>query len=75
MADDDEKSAEQSNLSNQISEHTGQFDARFILWRTFCAENNVAVDSLPSELSGTVREKWEQLKDRELKGPAEEEKK
>ena len=66
---------EEAPLPNRITEQTGQFDARFILWRTFCAENNVAVETLPSELSGAIREKWEKLKTQELHKPAEEEKK
>ena len=73
MADD--KRPQEESLPNRISEETGQFDARFILWRTFCAENNVAVETLPSQLSGAVREKWEKLKNQELHKPAEGEKK
>ena len=68
----DEKTSEQTELTNQISEETGQFDARFILWRLFCSENNVPIETLPSELEGESREKWEKLKDRELHKPAEE---
>lgn len=68
----DEKPSEQPEISNQISEETGQFDARFMLWRLFCSENNVPVETLPSELEGETREKWEKLKDRELHKPAEE---
>ncbi|HEV2705177.1 MAG TPA: hypothetical protein VGV59_04590 [Pyrinomonadaceae bacterium] len=67
----DEKPTEQTEFSNRISEETGQFDARFILWRLFCSENNVPVETLPSELEGETREKWEKLKDRELHKPAE----
>ncbi len=67
----DEKRREPTELSNQISEETGQFDARFVLWRLFCAENNIPVETLPSELRGEVRQRWEKLKDRELHRPAE----
>ena len=68
----DEKSPQQTTPANRISEETGQFDARFVLWRTFCAENSIPIETLPSELSGAVREKWDRLKDRELHKPAEE---
>jgi hypothetical protein len=58
-------------VSNEISEGTGQFDARFVLWRMFCAENNVAVETLPSDLTGETKDKWEQLKNEQLKKPTE----
>jgi hypothetical protein len=59
--DDDKK------ITNRISDQTGQFDARFLLWRKFCADNGVAVETLPSQLKGEAKEKWEQVKDEELK--------
>lgn len=63
----DEKSREEIRLSNEISAQTGQFDARFVLWRTFCAENDVPVETLPSDLSGDVKDRWEKLKTEKLK--------
>ena len=62
-----EKPKEQPPLSNVVSEETGQFDARFVLWRKFCAENGVPVETLPSQLSGENKEKWERLKENSLK--------
>ena len=62
----EKKEEEKAKLSNRISEHTGQFDARFLLWRKFCAENNVPVDSLPGDLTGDARQKWDKLKASEL---------
>jgi hypothetical protein len=59
--DDDRK------VTNKISDETGQFDARFLLWRKFCAENDVPVDTLPSQLTGKAKENWERLKSDELK--------
>jgi hypothetical protein len=59
--DDDKK------VTNKISDQTGQFDARFLLWRKFCSDNNVPVDTLPSQLTGTAKEHWDQLKAEELK--------
>ena len=66
MADDKTK------VANEISEGTGQFDSRFVLWRTFCAEADIPVDTLPSDLQGENRERWEKLKDERLHKPAEE---
>ena len=64
----DEKSREKPKVSNEISPETGQFDARFILWRTFCAQNQIPVETLPSELTGDTRDRWEKLKADKLKG-------
>ena len=59
--------SKESKLTNAISDETGQYDARFILWRQFCAQNGVPVETLPSELSGEAKEKWEQLKEDRLR--------
>ena len=42
-----------------------------MLWRMFCADNNLAVETLPSELTGEIRDKWDKLKDEQLHKPAE----
>lgn len=57
--------------SNTVTDETGQFDARFMLWRSFCARYGVPVDALPSELSGEAKVAWEKLKDNTLHKPAE----
>lgn len=62
---------EKPKLSNEIKPETGQFDTRFMLWRTFCAENNVPVETLPSDLKGETRDKWEKVKNEQLHKPAE----
>jgi hypothetical protein len=62
---------QQDATFNVVSEHTGQFDVRFLLWRTFCAETGVAVDTLPSELKGELRDRWDKMKDNELHQPTE----
>ncbi|OLE54681.1 MAG: hypothetical protein AUG51_06920 [Acidobacteria bacterium 13_1_20CM_3_53_8] len=51
-------------VPNSISDETGQYDARFVLWRRFCAENNIPVETLPSDLEMEAREKWEKMKER-----------
>ena len=63
----DEKPAGKPQLTNQVSDETGQFDARFMLWRQFCAENNVSVETMPSDLTGDAKENWEKLKNEGLK--------
>jgi hypothetical protein len=52
--------------SNVIPDETGQLDVRFALWRKFCAENGVPVETLPSELSGEAKTAWETLKESDL---------
>ena len=56
-------------VDNTISDETGQFDLRFVLWRHFCAQNSISVETLPSQLDGDQKEKWEELKSSRLKGP------
>lgn len=62
----DEKSEDKQIPTNEISAETGQFDARFMLWRIFCGENDIPVETLPSELKGTTKERWEALKNEKL---------
>lgn len=54
-------------IDNVISDETGQFDQRFILWRHFCAQHNIPVDTLPSQLNHEQRERWEELKESRLR--------
>ncbi len=58
---------EDKKITNKVSDETGQFDARFLLWRKFCAEHGVAVDTLPSQLTGKAKDAWGRLKEEELK--------
>lgn len=62
---------EKTKVANEITEGTGQFDSRFVLWRRFCSETGIPVETLPSELTGENRERWEKLKDERLHKPAE----
>lgn len=68
----EEKQKGQPSVPNQISDETGQYDARFVLWRKFCADNNVPVETLPGDLTGDVKTKWDQLKEKRLHKKAEE---
>ncbi len=56
------------SVDNIISDETGQFDLRFVLWRQFCAQKNIPVETLPSQLNEKQREEWEQLKASRLRG-------
>ena len=63
----DQKRSDNDAVMNTITDETGQFDARFLLWRTFCAEHDGPVETLPSDLTGDIRDKWNELKDSKLK--------
>jgi hypothetical protein len=54
---------EKPAIVNEVSDETGQFDPRFLLWRKFCADQGIAVDSLPGDLRGEVKAQWEKLKE------------
>jgi DNA-binding response OmpR family regulator len=45
-----------------ISPDSGRLDPRFVLWRMFCAANDVSVETLPSELSTELKKRWQMLK-------------
>jgi hypothetical protein len=64
-----EKKNQPAPVDNIISDETGQFDLRFVLWRHFCAQNNIPVESLPSQLKDELKDKWEELKASRLRGP------
>ncbi len=55
-------------VDNIISDETGQFDLRFMLWRRFCLQNNIPVETLPSQLDDDQKELWEELKASRLRG-------
>jgi hypothetical protein len=57
-------------VDNTISDETGQFDLRFILWRHFCNQNGIAVETLPSQLTDDQKDLWEELKASRLRGPS-----
>ena len=54
-------------IDNSVSDSTGQFDLRFLLWRQFCAEYNIPVDTLPSQLENEQKDRWEEMKAQRLK--------
>lgn len=48
---------------NEVSDETGQFDPRFLLWRKFCADQGISVSSLPGDLSVDLKALWEEQKE------------
>ena len=58
-------------VANAVTDDTGGLDPRFVLWRSFCAEHGVPVETLPGDLAAPLRERWEKLKDAEIHGPEE----
>jgi hypothetical protein len=59
---------ENEPIDNVISDETGQFDLRFILWRHFCEENNLPVETFSSDLPEELKGEWEKLKATRLGG-------
>ena len=57
----------QPPVDNSISDSTGQYDLRFVLWRQFCSENGIPVDTLPSQLNDDQKDKWEKMKAKRLR--------
>ena len=62
-----ENKKERPELTNEISDETGQYDMRFLLWRKFCSDNGVPVETLPGELKGEIKQRWETLKEERLR--------
>jgi len=54
-------------VDNSVSDSTGQYDLRFVLWRQFCAQNDIPVDTLPSQLNDEQKERWDQMKQKRLR--------
>ena len=59
---------ENEPIDNVISDETGQFDLRFILWRHFCEENDLPVETFSSDLPEELKGEWEKLKATKLGG-------
>ena len=55
-----------SSSSDVISDETGDLDVRFALWRKFCGDRGLKIETLPSELSGEAKTEWEKLKESDL---------
>jgi hypothetical protein len=62
-----DKNENEPKVTNEVSDETGQYDMRFLLWRKFCADNQVPVETLPSQLTNEQREVWDKVKQHNLK--------
>ena len=62
-----EQKKQERELDNSVSDSTGQYDLRFLLWRQFCAQNGIAVDTLPSQLDNDQKDRWEEMKAKRLR--------
>ena len=58
-------------VPNALPDNTGDLDPRFALWRSFCAEHGVPVETLPGDLADPLKERWEEFKDKEIHAPEE----
>lgn len=54
-------------IDNSVSDSTGQYDLRFLLWRQFCAQYDIPVDTLPSQLENEQKDRWEEMKAQRLR--------
>jgi hypothetical protein len=54
-------------VDNSVSDSTGAYDLRFVLWRQFCAQHNIDVDTLPSQLENEQKDLWEEMKSQRLR--------
>ncbi|HXM34513.1 MAG TPA: hypothetical protein VN920_04965 [Pyrinomonadaceae bacterium] len=63
------KKKQPPRVDNVISDQTGEFDQRFILWRRFCSLHNIPVETLPSQLNPDQQQRWEELKASRLRRP------
>jgi hypothetical protein len=61
------KREEPPPVDNIISDETGEFDVRFLLWRHFCQLQKIPVETLPSQLNAEQKEAWEELKAQRLR--------
>jgi hypothetical protein len=58
-------------VPNTISDGSGALDPRFALWRSFCAEHGVPVETLPGDLAEPLKAAWEGFKEKEIHAPEE----
>jgi len=64
---DEQQRKKQPPVDNSVSDSTGQYDLRFVLWRQFCAQYHIPVDTLPSQLNDVQKDLWEEMKAKRLK--------
>ena len=57
----------QPELDNSVSDSTGQYDLRFVLWRQVCSQQGLSPDTLPSQLTNDQKDLWEEMKSKRLR--------
>ena len=57
---------EKEPVGNTVSDGTGSLDPRFTLWRSFCGEHGVPVETLPGDLDGPLKALWAGFKEEEI---------
>jgi len=62
---------EKEPVPNAVSDGSGELDPRFALWRSFCAEHGVPVETLPGDLAEPLKAAWEGFKEKEIHAPEE----
>ena len=62
---------EKEPVPNTISEGSGDLDPRFALWRSFCAARGVPVETLPGDLTESLKQEWDGFKEKEIHAPEE----
>ncbi len=67
------KEEDKPPVPNVISADTGPLDERFVLWRAFCAEHQVAVETLPGDLAEPLKAEWESMKVEQIIKPTQDE--
>jgi hypothetical protein len=65
--DTGERKKQPREVDNSVSDSTGQYDLRFVLWRQFCAQHGLSVDTLPSQLDDDQKDLWEEMKAKRLR--------
>lgn len=63
----EERKKQPQPVDNSVSDSTGQYDLRFVLWRQFCAQHGIPVDTLPSQLDNDQKNRWEEMKAKRLR--------
>jgi hypothetical protein len=62
---------ENEPVPNTIADGEGALDPRFTLWRSFCADNRLSVETMPGDLVESLKGVWEGLKEKEIHAPEE----
>ena len=62
---------EHEPVPNTVSDGDGALDPRFALWRSFCAEHGLSVETMPGDLAESLKGVWEGFKEKVIHAPEE----